>query len=131
MCGLTGVWRIGVSPIDDGVLHQNVVHMAATLQRRGPDGDGAWVDGSSGFAVAHRRLAIVDLTAAGRQPMFSSNGRWVIVFNGEIYNHMALRVVIESSGSAPIWRGHSDTETLLAAFELWGGEVTLPRCVGI
>ena len=117
--------------------------MARQLQHRGPDDDGAWVDAEAGVAFAHRRLAIIDLTSAGRQPMLSACGRYCIVFNGEIYNHLALRAELEGLdsrlrgndeeifGDPGIWRGHSDTETLLAGFEAWGVEATLKRCVGM
>jgi asparagine synthase (glutamine-hydrolysing) len=101
------------------------------LRHRGPDDAGVWVDAPAGLALAHRRLAIVDLSAAGHQPMASASGRWVIAFNGEIYNHMALRAELAAAGAAPAWRGHSDTETLLAGFEHWGVTGTLGRCVGM
>ena len=88
-------------------------------------------DADAGMGLVHRRLAILDLSAAGHQPMVSASGRWVIAFNGEIYNHADLRQVLQASGTAPAWRGHSDTETLLAGFEAWGIEDTLRRCVGM
>lgn len=94
---------------------------------RGPDDAGVWVDQAAGVALSHRRLAILDLSPAGHQPMTSPSGRYVIVFNGEIYNHLELR----ESLSGYIWRGHSDTETLLAAFENWGVETTLKKTVGM
>ncbi|PVZ32934.1 asparagine synthase (glutamine-hydrolysing) [Pseudomonas sp. CC120222-01a] len=84
-----------------------------------------------GLALGHRRLAIVDLSVHGHQPMHSSSGRYVIIFNGEIYNFAALRKDIVSAGSCVDWRGHSDTEVLLAAFELWGIEGALQRAVGM
>jgi len=81
--------------------------------------------------MGHRRLSIVDLSPAGHQPMVSANGRYVIAFNGEIYNHLLLRAEFGRSGIAPVWRGHSDTETLLAGFEAWGIRGTVERCVGM
>lgn len=112
--------------------------MADALLHRGPDDADAWVDEASGLALGHRRLAIVDLSDAGHQPMHSASGRWVIAFNGEIYNHMALRSELEDMDCRASlamtglrWRGHSDTETLLAGFEQWGVEETLKRCVGM
>ena len=105
--------------------------MADALRHRGPDDAGVWVDAPAGLALAQRRLAIVDLSAAGHQPMASATGRWVIAFNGEIYNHAALRAELAAAGAAPAWRGHSDTETLLAGFEHWGVPGTLQRCVGM
>ena len=82
------------------------------------------------MGMVHLRLAIVDLSAAGHQPMISASGRWVIAFNGEIYNHAELRQALQASGAAPAWRGQSDTETLLAGFEACGIEDTLRHCVG-
>jgi asparagine synthase (glutamine-hydrolysing) len=105
--------------------------MADTLIHRGPDDAGVWVDADAGIALAHRRLSILDLSPAGHQPMVSAAHRYVIIYNGEIYNHLELRHRLESEGRAPAWRGHSDTETLLAAFEAWGIEKTLTRCVGM
>ena len=105
--------------------------MVDELRLRGPDDVGTWADATSRIALGHRRLAIVDLSPAGHQPMSSSSGRFVIAFNGEIYNHHALREELEALNAAPDWRSHSDTETLLAAIEHWGIEVTLQRCVGM
>lgn len=105
--------------------------MASAIVNRGPDDTGAWVDPQVGLGLAHRRLAIIDLSPAGHQPMMSASERLVIVFNGEIYNHMALREELEKQGRAPAWRGHSDTETLLAAFDAWGVEQALKRTIGM
>jgi len=106
---------------------KRVAHlMANTLRHRGPDAEGVWCDGSS-VALAHRRLSILDLSPAGDQPMVSDGGRYVIVFNGEIYNHLDLRKQMRKEA----WRGHSDTETLLAACQAWGIEETLKRTVGM
>jgi len=95
------------------------------LNHRGPDDSGVWVDAEYALALGHRRLSILDLSPAGHQPMLSPCGRYVLVFNGEIYNHLHLRKQLEQSSQAPIWRGHSDTETLLAGFVAWGVEDTL------
>ena len=105
--------------------------MAKRLQHRGPDDAGCWVDETAGVALAHRRLAILDLSPAGHQPMLSASGRLVIAFNGEIYNHLDLRQRLMARGQAPTWRGSSDTETLLAAFEAWGVQGTLQACTGM
>jgi len=105
--------------------------MADAIRHRGPDDAGNWVDPSGNVALGHRRLSIVDLSAAGHQPMHSPGGRYVLAFNGEIYNHLELRAALESEGAMPHWRGHSDTETMLAAFEAWGVEATLKRMVGM
>ena len=126
MCGFTGYWdRANVTPPDA------LAAMTSSLFHRGPDDDGHWHDKERGIALGFRRLSILDLTAAGHQPMVSSGGRYEIVFNGEIYNHLEIRRDLESCGKAPAWRGHSDTETLLASFETWGIEATLKKTVGM
>jgi asparagine synthase (glutamine-hydrolysing) len=122
MCGIAGFAGGGLAGAE-GVLRS----MADALVHRGPDSMGVWTDGAGGCGLAHRRLAIVDLSDAGRQPMASGSGRYVVAFNGEVYNHLSLRAQL---GERP-WRGHSDTETLLAAFERWGVEGTLSRTVGM
>lgn len=122
MCGIAGFF--GHS---EGEWETVVSRMGDTLHHRGPNDGGAWIDREAGVALAHRRLSILDLSPAGHQPMLSVSGRYVIAFNGEIYNHLDLRE--ELSGCT--WRGHSDTETLLAAFERWGIEVTLKKSVGM
>lgn len=128
MCGISGFWQPH-SSISEAGLCQIVAHMANALQHRGPDDSGIWIDATEGLALGHRRLAIVDLSPTGHQPMPSATGRYVITFNGEIYNHLELRAVLGSA--APTWRGHSDTETLLACFEVWGVERTLAACIGM
>lgn len=105
--------------------------MAGTLAHRGPDGAGTWLDAGAGIALGHRRLAVLDPSSAGAQPMVSTCGRHVIAFNGEIYNHLDLREALRLDAAAPEWRGHSDTETLLAAISRWGLRQTLTRCVGM
>ena len=113
--------------------------MSDKLIHRGPDDGGYWFDVEQSVGLGHRRLAIVDLSAAGHQPMLSISGRYVIVFNGEIYNHLDLRAKLESMSSSLDlssrgiykWQGHSDTETLLAGFEAWGSEATLRKLVGM
>jgi asparagine synthase (glutamine-hydrolysing) len=105
--------------------------MTGALAHRGPDADGHWFDSAAGIALGHRRLSIIDLSAAGAQPMISRSGRYVIVFNGEIYNHNDIRKQLETDGKTLSWLGHSDTETLLAAIEAWGLEKTLQNCTGM
>jgi asparagine synthase (glutamine-hydrolysing) len=127
MCGLIGGW----SHEKFRDLQEALPRMTRALAHRGPDDDGHWFDPEVGVALGHRRLAIVDLSPAGHQPMVSPSGRWVIAFNGEIYNHQALRTELDAAGRTPSWRGHSDTETLLACIEAWGVEPTLKRSVGM
>lgn len=112
-------------------LQSALPRMTASLAHRGPDAEGFWNDPGAGVALGHRRLSILDLTESGHQPMVSASGRWVVVFNGEIYNHAALRQSLEASEKAPAWRGHSDTETLLAAVDAWGAVEAIRRCVGM
>ncbi len=130
MCGLTG-FLLQDGSVSESVLQHNVACMADTQHHRGPDDSGVWVDAAYAIALGHRRLSIVDLSPAGHQPMLSSCGRYVLVFNGEIYNHLQLRKHLEQSSQAPLWRGHSDTETLLAGFVAWGVEQTLRMAVGM
>ncbi len=128
MCGIAGFFATNTLPQQAG---EWVRAMGDSLAHRGPDGRDEWLDEGAGIALAHRRLSIVDLSPAGRQPMTSADGRWVIVFNGEIYNHPELRRQLEAAGLAPVWRGHSDTETLLAAIAAWGLVTALQRAVGM
>lgn len=130
MCGLTGyLGGFGAGSVDaaGAVLHR----MTDAIVHRGPDSDGHWLDAEAGIALGHRRLAIVDLSAAGAQPMQAASGRYLIAFNGEIYNHLDLRAELEQRAQAPAWRGHADTETLLAGFDAWGIEATLRKCIGM
>lgn len=127
MCGMTGFLSVG----DMAPSTQIVEAMAAAIAHRGPDDNGTWVDRTCGIALGHRRLSIIDLTAAGHQPMTSHSGRFVIVYNGEIYNFRDLRLELEGLGAAPAWRGSSDTEVLLAAFEYWGIRGALERLNGM
>lgn len=128
MCGIAG-W------LGSEIATEVVTRIGDTLVHRGPDDGGSWIDADAGVALVHRRLSILDLSPAGHQPMVSTSGRYVIAYNGEIYNHLDLRADLEKvgvGGTAPSrWRGHSDTETLLAAFEAWGIEATLKKCVGM
>jgi asparagine synthase (glutamine-hydrolysing) len=108
--------------------------MALVIQHRGPDDAGAWEDASAGIALGFRRLSILDLSSAGHQPMHSASGRFVMTFNGEIYNHKDLRELLRSTQlGKPMqpWRGQSDSETLLACFEAWGLKETLQKTVGM
>ena len=127
MCGIAGALTQASALDLTGVVET----MAACLVHRGPDDGGVWADREAGIALGHRRLAVVDLSVQGHQPMRSANGRYVATLNGEIYNHLAIRAELMKAGGAPAWRGHSDTETLLAAFEHWGVEAALAKTVGM
>jgi asparagine synthase (glutamine-hydrolysing) len=129
MCGFAGVLSSASRPGSVDERRDVVARMGATLVHRGPDDDGVWVDTETGVGLAHRRLSIIDLSEAGRQPMSSACGRFVIVYNGEIYNFLELRPELESAGYA--FRGHSDTEVLLAALAQWGIDRTLARINGM
>ncbi|MFZ2739266.1 MAG: asparagine synthetase B, partial [Burkholderiaceae bacterium] len=129
MCGLTGFLTTDAGRFGD--LESVVTCMALAIQHRGPDDAGAWTDTQDGIALGHRRLSIVDLSPAGHQPMQSASGRFVLAFNGEIYNHLVLRAELEAANQAPAWLGHSDTETLLAGFAAWGVTATLQHAVGM
>jgi asparagine synthase (glutamine-hydrolysing) len=120
---------MGPSAGDERLLER----MADPIRHRGPDAGGTWADAAAGIGFAHRRLSIVDLSPHGAQPMPSADGRWVLSFNGEIYNHRDLRAELEATGAAPIggWRGHSDTETLAEGIAHWGLEATLERAAGM
>jgi len=94
--------------------------MGAAIEHRGPDAEGVWVDEDAGLAFSHRRLSIIDLSPLGGQPMLSGSGRFVIIFNGEVFNHAQLRRELSLEAAGPTFRGHSDTEVMLAAIEAWG-----------
>ena len=134
MCGFVGFLSPKATHWDEPVLQR----MAISIARRGPDDSGYWLDGHEGVALGHRRLAIVDLSPAGHQPMPSGTGRYVIAFNGEIYNHLDLRAELEGMDcrdslamTGVRWRGHSDTATLLTGFDAWGIEATVNKCIGM
>ena len=128
MCGLTGFLDASRSKTADELLNQ-VGRMAETLHHRGPDDTGTWCEAAHGIALGFKRLSIVDLSSAGHQPMSSSSGRFTIAFNGEIYNYNELRNELIAKGR--LFRGHSDTETLIEGFAEWGIETTIQRCVGM
>jgi asparagine synthase (glutamine-hydrolysing) len=127
MCGIAGFLN-GNSTLSEA--RDIVTTMADAMVHRGPDDAGVWVDERARIALGHRRLSIVDLSPAGHQPMQSASERYVIAFNGEIYNWRTLRVQLERAGT-PCWRGNSDTEVLLGAIDHWGLEATLLRCTGM
>ena len=125
MCGIVGYWS------KTGADASVVARMATKIQHRGPDDAGVWLNGEGDLALAHRRLSIIDLTPAGHQPMISPCGRFTLTYNGEIYNHQDLRTELEDEDGHFDWRGHSDTETLLAALRHWGVEEALQRVNGM
>ena len=127
MCGIAGLLIPGSGDADE--ITATLQKMIRSLAHRGPDAEGYWMEGE--VALGHRRLSILDLSDAGAQPMRSESGRHVIVFNGEIYNHLDMRRDLAADGAAPDWRGHSDTETLLAGITHWGLDETLQRAKGM
>jgi asparagine synthase (glutamine-hydrolysing) len=128
MCGIAGFVDLQTAR-DSTALKRVVKDMTDSLSHRGPDSEGAWVDETAGMAFGHRRLAILDLTAEGHQPMLSACGRYVITYNGEIYNFQELRARLEAAGHG--FKGTSDTEVLLAAIAAWGLEKTLRESNGM
>jgi asparagine synthase (glutamine-hydrolysing) len=129
MCGIAGLFRPGGG--DESFLVGTARRMTEAIANRGPDASGIWNCAAAGVAFGHRRLSILDLSEAGAQPMKSACGRFTITFNGEIYNHLDIRAELEAVGAAPNWRGHSDTETLLAAVRQWGVAAALQRMIGM
>lgn len=127
MCGITGIFGNLRKEEFDSSIHE----MSATLNHRGPDDAGTWINEENGVAFGHQRLSIIDLSSAGHQPMVSPCGRFTTVFNGEIYNHLQLRDKLNTSANKQSWKGHSDTETLVTAFSQWGIEKTLQQLVGM
>jgi asparagine synthase (glutamine-hydrolysing) len=126
MCGIVGFFSA------DRFNHQNIVEdMMDAIKHRGPDDKGFWHNSESNLYLGHRRLSVVDLSSLGHQPMTSCSDRYVIAFNGEIYNHLLLRKSLKKSGFNITWRGHSDTETLLACIDTWGLEKTIKKCSGM
>lgn len=130
MCGFIGFLG-GEVPHGENGARPLLARLASTIAHRGPDDAGYWCDLNERIGVGHRRLAIVDLSPAGHQPMESATGRYVIAFNGEIYNHMELREQVEKVARLATWRGKSDTESLLAGFETWGIQGTVEQARGM
>ncbi|WPO98863.1 asparagine synthase (glutamine-hydrolyzing) [Pseudomonas sp. HR96] len=126
MCGLAGFSRQSGQD-----LNAIAMRMGDAISHRGPDSVGVWHDPGVPVVFCHRRLAILDLSPAGQQPMTSACGRYTVAYNGEIYNHLQLRKMLGAQGIAPQWRGHSDTETLLACISAWGLIKTLQSLVGM
>jgi asparagine synthase (glutamine-hydrolysing) len=127
MCGIAGVMNLAAGSRE--LLERNAIAMAESLAHRGPDDHGIWSDADAGIALTHRRLSIVDLSPAGHQPMVSADGRFIVTYNGEIYNFQELRPELEKRGIK--FRGHSDTEVMLEAFAAYGVEATVKRLIGM
>lgn len=128
MCGIIGFLDLTFKNNYD-ILKDTIIQMASVLKHRGPDDSGSWIDAKTGIALGHRRLSIVDLSPTGHQPMHSACDRYVIVFNGEIYNFKILRQELEVFGHK--FHGHSDTEVMLAAISRWGLEAAVKRFNGM
>ncbi|HXE65549.1 MAG TPA: asparagine synthase (glutamine-hydrolyzing) [Rhodanobacteraceae bacterium] len=128
MCGITGFWDVA-HRLDAEYAAVALRRMTRAIRHRGPDDEGYFQDAASGIALGHRRLSVIDLSPEGRQPMVSASGRYVIDYNGEVYNHRALRQELAKSGAT--FRGHSDTEVMLAAIERWGLRGALQHFIGM
>ena len=129
MCGISGYYDTSLPKEED--LEIIGKKMGDALSHRGPDDSGIWIDPQSGLVFSHKRLSIIDLSSKGHQPMISDSGRYVITFNGEIYNHNSIRRKMEGNNKAIKWKGNSDTETLLESIEFWGLDKTLEICSGM
>lgn len=127
MCGIAGIAGWKAAPD----LQADIARMTEPIRHRGPDDFGIWCDGAAGVGLGQRRLSIIDLSEHGHQPMASVNGRWMLSYNGEIYNFDLLRDELQAAGKAPPWRGRSDTEVLLACIVAWGVEATLKKLIGM
>jgi asparagine synthase (glutamine-hydrolysing) len=127
MCGIAGLWTL--SSAEPQRLHALARAMTDTLAHRGPDASDVWIDADAGIGLGHRRLSILDLSPTGAQPMASPSGRYVLTYNGEIFNSPTLRRELEAAGIR--FRGTSDTEIMLGAFDVWGLEAALQRFAGM
>lgn len=130
MCGITGFINTDTN-VNKEKLHSIISKMTDTISHRGPDDFGVWIDENNSIAFGHRRLSIIDISKAGHQPMVSQCGRYVITFNGEIYNYQAIRKIINDTSDEISWHSNSDTEVILAAISRWGIEGTLKQLVGM
>lgn len=127
MCGISGIWERNGCSLQD--LKRRASAMTQTLSHRGPDDSGVWLSEQAGIAFGHRRLAIIDLSSMGHQPMVSANGQYTITFNGEVYNFRELKAELERCGVQ--FRGHSDTEVIVEGFAQWGVKSTIARLNGM
>ena len=129
MCGIAGF----IDPKGISLKYAKEIGraMGKAIQHRGPDDSGIWIDENNGVTLTHQRLAIIDLSQSGHQPMMSVSGRYVLCFNGEIYNHNDLRSELDKQGKSPTWQGSSDTEIILACIEAYGLRKTLVKLIGM
>ena len=126
MCGINGFYSKSLFNYKNVIVKMNLA-----IAHRGPDTSGTWLDKDSGIVLGHQRLSIIDLSKAGNQPMRSNSGRFILTYNGEIYNHLEIRKELEKNNSINKWRGYSDTETLIEAIDYWGIEKTLNKIDGM
>ena len=126
MCGINGFYSKSLNTFDNIIVKMN-----SAISHRGPDNNGIWSDKNLGIVFGHQRLSIIDLSIAGNQPMRSNSGRFILTYNGEIYNHLEIRKELQKSNSNIKWQGNSDTETLLEAIDFWGIEITLKKIDGM
>jgi len=129
MCGIAGIWQAQNSSSDK--LQSVVRSMTDAIRHRGPDASGQWIDEKNGLGLGHRRLSIIDLSPNGAQPAISDCERYILIFNGEIYNHQDIRRQLEAEGNVIQWKGHSDTQTLINAIAIWGLAATLEKSYGM
>ena len=128
MCGFVGA--VYNKSYSNEHLLDVISQMLATIEHRGPDSSGIWSNEKQGIALGHRRLSIIDLSKNGKQPMQSKSKRFVITYNGEVYNFKELRKELDENNYGP-WRGESDTEIILAAIEFWGIERAISKFIGM
>ena len=128
MCGILGIWS---NEFKHDELETELRNMSMQQLHRGPDNNGVWEDKDNYFYLSHQRLSILDLSHLGNQPMISRSGRYVISFNGEIYNFKDLRIQLEKINLSVKWKSNSDTEILLALIEEFGLKEALEKCVGM
>ena len=126
MCGINGFYSLSSFSSNDVIIKMN-----SAISHRGPDTNGFWSDKKSGIVLGHQRLSIIDLSDAGNQPMKSNSTRYILTYNGEVYNHLEIRKELQKSTPSIKWRGNSDTETLLEAIDFWGIEITLKKIQGM
>ncbi len=130
MCGIAGIYDVSGTEGPDW-LERNIVAITNKISHRGPDGEGIWIDSELPLALGHRRLSIIDVSENGGQPMISGSNRYVVVYNGEIYNFIDIKKDLREEFGPMFYRGHSDTEVLLNAIEAWGVHKTLPKLNGM